>query len=71
MITQQQTQQIISTPTKNNITFKEWEELPLGEEAKAAYLLGCNGFCSPEALQNHLVSEFQNYKDYVEATYDS
>jgi len=72
MISQHKAQEIINEPSLNNITFKEWEELPLGVNATQSFVMGCNGFCSTEALFTYLAEEFQKYKDYVRVThYDS
>ncbi len=57
---------IIWTPASNGITYKEWEQLPLGEEALAKYTLSSNGMGSRKGCTIYLAEEFKKYVDYVE-----
>jgi hypothetical protein len=57
---------IIHEPSSNGITFKEWSELPLGEEALKIYILGSNGFATKKECTIFLAEEFQKYKNYSE-----
>ena len=56
---------IIHEPSLNDITYKEWEELPLGEEALRLYVLNSNGSSTTKGCTIFLAEEFQKYKNYV------
>jgi len=57
---------IISEPSLNGITYKEWEELPLGEEALMLYVLNSNSSSNEKGCTIFLAEEFQKYKNYSE-----
>jgi len=57
---------IIYEPALNGITYKEWETLPLGEEALMLYVLNSNSSATKKGCTIFLAEEFQKYKTYVE-----
>lgn len=63
MISLSKAEEIISSPSQNNITFKEWSELPLGVNAKNSYMSTVDNFGSLNTFTRYMAEQFQSYKD--------